>query len=283
VDEHCKKLLLELEEQLKFISLETDNALTSADLSIQVIQKSLHNLKIFISKYKFKSTAEEIRFFKELKPLFCSKQFYYFFVYNIETKKPNGGYKIIKKYLQSELDKLKRYFDSTLDFYKYYRTGSNYLDHKYFVRGKQDIRLSPDVSFFEADPKFSTSHDSKISMILANDLLQIYLEDELSELERKEPKQKAEVYQKSAITWTGSKTALIELLYALQAEGVLNYGNAELREIAKTLEKVFNIDLGQYHRTFLELRTRKVARTKFIDSLRDSLNQRMDHADEDVK
>lgn len=282
MDDYSKKLLTELEEQLKFIELETDNPVLCAELSIQVIHKILNNLKVFIIKYKFRSTAEEIKFFKEVKPQFCSKLFYHISVYNIETRKPNGGYKVIKKYLQAELDKLKRYFDQTLDFYKYYRTNSNYLDHKYFVRGKHDIRLSLETFHFETDPKFSTSHDFKISMILANDLLQVYLEDELAELEKKEPK-KTEGNQKSETTWTGSKVSLIELLYALHSEPVINHGKAELQEIATTLEKAFNVDLGQYHRTFLELRMRKSDRTKFINSLRSSLTLRMENADEDLK
>ena len=77
------------------------------------------------------------------------------------------------------------YFDNNLDFYKYYRTGSNFLDHKYFVRGKYDIRLTLDTFYFETDPLFSTSHDYKVAKIIANDLLQVYLEDTISSLERK--------------------------------------------------------------------------------------------------
>lgn len=278
--EYAKKLLNELEEQLKFISLETDNPLASAELSIQVCQKILTSVKAFIAKYKFKSEAEEIHFFKEIKPLFCSKLFYHISIYNIETRKPSGGYKVIRKYLQNELDKLKRYFDSNLDFYKYYRTNSNYLDHKYFVRGKQDIRLSLEPFYYEIDPKFSTSHDYRVSMILANDLLQVYLEDELSELEKKEPKIKQQEIIRSNLSWTDSKVSLIELLYALHAHGVFNNGKAELKDIAAFLEQSFNVELGQYHRTFLEIRIRKNGRTKFMDALRDSLNKRMDDADE---
>lgn len=56
MNDHCKALLLELEEQLKYIALETDNPLSSAELSFQVVQNNLKNLKQFIVKYKFKST-----------------------------------------------------------------------------------------------------------------------------------------------------------------------------------------------------------------------------------
>nr|WP_290861521.1 RteC domain-containing protein [Flavobacterium sp.] len=40
---------------------------------------------------------------------------------------------MLKNYLNYELEKLKRYFDDNIDFNKYYRTGNNYLCHKYFT------------------------------------------------------------------------------------------------------------------------------------------------------
>jgi hypothetical protein len=80
--------------------------------------------------------------------------------------------------------------------------------------------------------------------------------------------------------WTGSKVALIELLYALHTEGVFNHGNADLKEVANIFEAAFNVDLGQYHRTFLEIRARKSERAKFLSSLKEKLLVRMEEADE---
>ncbi len=60
MNERCKILLIELEEQLKFIALETDNPLSSAELSFQVVQNNLKDLKQLIVKYKFKSTATKV-------------------------------------------------------------------------------------------------------------------------------------------------------------------------------------------------------------------------------
>lgn len=37
---------------------------------------------------------------------------------------------------------------------------------------------------------------------------------------------------------------------------VLNYGTADLKDIAECFEIIFAIDLGQYRRTFLEIRGR---------------------------
>jgi len=200
----------------------------------------------------------------------------------LKLKKPFGSPRILKKYYNKELDKLKLYFDNNLDFYKYYRTGSTYLDYKYFVRGKFDIKLSLDNYYFETDTNFTTSHDFKVAKILANDLLQLYLENQLVLLENKEDKFKSQRNPNAKLTWTGSKVALTELLYALQTEGVFNNGTADLKDIAEYFEENFNIDLGQYRRTFLEIRVRKEDRAKFISTLREKLLKRMDDTDESI-
>jgi hypothetical protein len=275
----ANKLLYELENQLQFIEQENDVILKRSELSFIVCKKAIEQLKSFILKYKFKTTSEEIKFFKEIKPQFTSKLIYHLTLYNIETKKPNGGSKILKKYLIKELDKLKSYFDYNLDFYKYYRAGATYLDHTYFVRDKYDIKLTLDGYIFENDTRFSTTHDFKVSKILAHDLLQVYLENELVYLERKETNQNPQDAPKSRLTWQESKTSLIELIYALQSHGA--FGNqADIKEIAAYFEYAFNIDLGDYYRTYLEIRIRKTGRTKFLSLLQETLTKRMDQADE---
>lgn len=279
---YIQELNSELQSQLQFIISETENQIKAAELSIRILLSVIDKLKKFTIKYKFKNEAEEIHFFKTMKPHFISKLIYHNRVLNIETKKPYGGEKISRKYLNNELNKLKRYFDNNLEFYKYHRTNSTYLDHKYFVRGKHDIKLSLDTFYFEADHRFCTSHDYKVAKIIAHDLVQVYLEDEIASLDRKELKRhsKSELLPKPTISWTGSKVALIELMYALHAEGSLNNGKIELNVIADFFEKSFAIDLGQFHRSFLELRERKTARTKYMDSLRTALIKRMDDADD---
>ena len=274
------QLLSNLNEQLNFTDLEIDDPIQRSESAINIIINSIEKLKIIFEKEKVKSQEIEIDFFKNIKPRFTSKLIYYNAVFKIETKKPHGGERILKKYLNNELDKLKRYFDNNLDFYKYYRTGSNYLDHKYFTRGKFDIKLTLDSFYFEVDHTFSTSHDYKVAKIMAHDLIQVYLEDKLLMLENKEPKEKSQVNPKVKQTWTGSKVALIELLYALHTEGVFNNGASDLKDVAEYFENIFNIDLGQYHRAFLEIRMRKSDQTKFLNSLKEKLVKRMENTDD---
>ena len=273
-------LLNKLNEQLNFIDLEIDDQIKKSEQAITIILKSINELKKVTTKSNFKAEAEEIQFFKEIKPQFTSKLIYFNRVYKIEMKKPNGGNRVLKKYYNNELLKLKAFFDNELEFYQYFRSGSTYLDFKYFFRGKFDIKLVLDSYYFETDTSFATSHDFKVATILANDLIELYIENQLIMLENKENTEKSQRKPNVKMTWSGSKVALVELMYALHTEGVFNNGAADLKEIAEYFEHIFEIDLGQYRRVFLEIRARKSDKTKFITTLNDHLLKRMENSDE---
>ncbi len=266
--------LHKLETEINDLEIETDHSIQQIEAVIGIILKCLSEVKKYVLNRGFKNIGEEIHFFKYQKPTIVSKLIYYNAIYKIETKKPYGS-KPIKKYLNDELRKLKRYFDNNLEFYKYYRTNNSLIDDKLFVRGKYDIKLSLDTFYFEADHSFSTSHDYKVAKIIANDLIQVYLEDQLHNTAYRD---KSTDLPK--LNWTGSKTAMIELIYALYSQGVFDNGNADIKVIAKTFERTFNLDLGDFYHTFMELKSRKINSTKFLDSLRDALIRKMDEQDE---
>ena len=266
--------LHKLETEINDLEIETDHSIQRIEAVIDIILKYLSEVKKYVLNRGFKNMGEEIHFFKYQKPTIVSKLIYYNAIYKIETKKPYGS-KPIKKYLNDELRKLKRYFDNNLEFYKYYRTNNSFIDDKLFVRGKYDIKLSLDTFYFEADHSFSTSHDYKVAKIIANDLIQVYLEDQLHNTAYRD---KSTDLPK--LNWTGSKTAMIELNYALYSQGVFDNGNADIKVIAKTFERTFNLDLGDFYHTFMELKSRKINSTKFLDSLRDALIRKMDEQDE---
>ncbi|PLK44005.1 MULTISPECIES: RteC domain-containing protein [Bacteroidota] len=272
--DYCQTIISELDDRINELTYEPSNSLVSYENAIGLVLQKLEEIKKYIKKNGFKDDEEEILFFKQLKPQLVSKLIYFNSIYKIETKRPRGGDKTIKKYLNVELSKIKRYFDANLEFYKYYRTNSTHLDNKFFLRGKHDIKLSLDTYYFEADHNFTTSHDYKVAKIIANDLIQVYLEDQLSNNNQRK------LFETTPLNWTGSKTSLIELIYSLHSQGSIDNGNADIKIIAKTFENMFNIDLGDFYHSYLELKGRKINRTKFLDSLRDALIKRMDEQDE---
>jgi len=79
--------------------------------------------------------------------------------------------------------------------------------------------------------------------------------------------------KQNKINWTGTKTDLIELIYALHSSGAINNGNVEIKDMAILFQEMFNIDLGNYYHSFVEMRTRKINQTKFLDKLKDNFTQ----------
>ena len=150
------EILNKLVTTIHELELETDSSIQKTETIIKLIIQSLSSLKEYVLKNGFKNTDEEIHFFKYQKPTIVSKLIYYNAIYKIETKKPYGE-KQIKKYLNKELNKLKKFFDNNIDFYKYYRSGNSFLDENFFIRGKHDIRLWLDTFYFESDHRFCTS------------------------------------------------------------------------------------------------------------------------------
>ncbi len=60
----------------------------------------------------------------------------------------------------------------------------------------------------------------------------------------------------------------MELIYALHAAGVFNYGKADIKQIVNAFEEMFSVDLGNYARVFSEIRIRKSGQANFIDHIR---------------
>ena len=273
-----QSLLNDMHAELNVVHRNFAEPIQLAAEAVKVVISFLEKLKTFSVSFQFQNETDEIEFFRIIKPQFVSKLIYYNEIYNLETDRPYGGEKALRKFYNNQLEQLKTFFEENLDFYKYYRTGNTYLDKKYFVRGQHDIRLTLDSFYFQADHRFTTSHDYRVAQIIANDQIQLYVQAEMAKV----AKRSIDDLKKSPTStqkWTGSKIALVELIYALHAEGVFNNGSSDLKDVAGFFESSLNVELGQFHRVFLEMRSRKSNRTKFLCSLKETLVRRMDEID----
>ena len=116
---------------------------------------------------------------------------------------------------------------------------------------------------------------------MAYDMLIVYLRKEVDDLQNNlEPQKNITMEKPSKLFWTGSKTDLIELLYALHASNAINSGTVDIKELASHFEHFYNVDLGNYYHTFIDIRSRKTSKTRFLDKLIDMLHQRMESLDE---
>lgn len=266
-------------DQLEDIEGREELTLVNASAAINVLEDSFDKVKTSISTYIFKNEAEEIHFFKVIKPQLFSKLIYYQKVCRIEAARPAGSNTAINSYLTKELDRIQYYFERNIDFYKYYRNGHTHFDSYYFLRGKPDVQLALDSFYFERDPKFSTCYDFTVAKVIANDMLTVYLNNELVKLDKHQEEQSTVTFPKVKETWTGSKTDLVELLYALYELGCFNHGKTSLIRLTGYLENVFNISLGDVYRTYLSIRGR-ANRTQFLDQLKEKLVAKMNKDDQ---
>jgi hypothetical protein len=277
-------LYKKMTKKLKDIALEESNLLHRYQKCIQVILPVIEELKQFIIGYTFQSIEEEITFFKYVKPKFFSQLIFYVRIFNIKSHCLGIDKAAQEKYIHKELQRLRYYLLQNQFFLCYYLTGATYLDNKYFVRGSYDLHLFTDDFIFNTDAQFSTSHDYYVARIVATKRLQKKLKFILSRLENPPlTSHQPPLPWKTRFTWTHSKTALIELMYALQSAGVFNNSTADIKQIASCFEWIFNVDLKNYYRTFLEIRSRKANRTAFLDLLKERLIKRMDEADEHMR
>ena len=257
------------------------------DISIEQSVKMIDFLKgrlgevrnIFLSQ-KSLTVKDEIKFFKEMKPEVLSMLLYFNKVHNIELRRPNGSDEIQREYYEKELFSLTFFFERNLDFYQYYRAGSTHLDEYYFVRGKFCPQLCIDSTQYILDPLFSTGYDYKVSKIISNEMLRIYLNKRLQGIYRQAivSKNRSQFSLKD-FRWTGTKTAIMEIGFSLHAGKVINDGNVDIKDIMLFLETIFDLDLGDYYRAYITIKNRKKDRTPFLKFLIDSLEKRMDMDD----
>lgn len=269
-----------INKEIQFIEREESNIFQKAISIISLLESTFDKLKEFVSDYSFETQSEEIAFFKETKPQLFSILIYHRKIYNLEMRMPTGSYIDKKSYLEGMLARIKYFFDINADFYQYYRSGSTHLDKYYFLRGKPDIQLILDCFYFERDSKFSTSFDFKVAKMIANERLTVYINNKLiniKQLENNIPELLS--LPKAKLTWTAKKAELVEQIYAWDSAGCFNNGNTNIKELAEYTETVFNINLGDFYHTFLEIRERKGSRTLFLDKLIKYLDERMDGLD----
>ncbi|MDP4201155.1 MAG: RteC domain-containing protein [Bacteroidota bacterium] len=268
-----------LHKQLQLIELEESNIIDKASASIALLENQFAELKSLVVEHSFKDKDSEIHFFKKIKPHLSCKLIYYKRIYNIEMSRPAGSNIAIKSYLEKELNRIHHYFEKHIEFYKYYRGGHTHFDHHYFLRKKPDIQLVLDSFYFERDLRFSTCCDFIVAKILANDMLTVYINNELERLEKASEDPNGLIFPKVKETWTGSKTDLVELIYALCEMGCFNFGKMSLKRLTDYFENVFNVDLGDVYHTYLSIRGRN-NRTQFLDELKSKLIAKMNKDDQ---
>jgi hypothetical protein len=247
------------EQRIKDVVSAGSVDLQTVGQAVMKIRGIVRDTQQFIATYTFKDIAEEIYFFKTVKPAMVSSLLYHkkifalllFDLYSDRQRKLDNYYRVLSKY--------EAFASRHRVFYEYCVSGNTHMDHIYFSRA------TPASS--EIDDKFSTLCDRKLAKILAHQTIRDFITQAVNRLESD-----AQPATLPKLQWTVSKVSLVELMYALYTCGVFNHGNAELKQIAIAFQAMFGIHLDNYAKVFAEVKMRKNGNTIFIDQMKERLS-----------
>ena len=180
-----------MERELQEIRNSHENPADWAVRSIPIVQKCLTELKEHILEHPFKRRAEEILFFKEVKPEFMGELIFFSEIFNWWRDYPiYDNYNERKGFWVNCMQSVNRFFIDNEAFCRYLIQDNQFLDAQYFVRRTKNIFFSfglpkkLDPCAFYGDPEFSTSHDYRMAQVVAFTRLRIYVREQLKETER---------------------------------------------------------------------------------------------------
>lgn len=264
-------------DELDAIKYNSKSIIQRSNQTIILCRNLLNTYKKEVIKSGFKSVNEEITFFKTLKQVPLIHLIYFSEVRSFEIQFPKANKHIQRKYIKKKLNKLNRFFLYNMDFGQYIESKQSHLDVQYFTRDYFDNLPITSSKFYFQDPDFSTPRDMLLGKYKAYNLFINYLQNRLNKILNFNS---YESNDQKGLKWTSTKTALTELIYALHYNRVINNGNTDLKEIATTMQKVLHFDLGDFYKTYSEIKARKISRTKFLDDLSSGLLSHMDKSEE---
>lgn len=269
-------LLVKLERELEnFVEIQPLERMRS---ELTAVRSSLGKLQEFVLESGFGSQAEEISFFKLVKPRFYSLMVLSAERYGFEMARPARRGKAMDAFYGRQLDYISRFFDQHAFLYQYYRMNACEMDTIYFVRGAE-IGGLVGLDLPALDPSFSTLGDYMFSKFMALERLRLMV---LAEMEVPVLAGSGVVRSKKGreLRWTGDSCNLIELVYGIFDCRQVNDGEIDLSDLMDVFEQCFQVNLSRYFRRFTEIKRRKsMSKTRFLDEMARVVNKRIDDGD----
>lgn len=235
-----------------------DEPMAKSRAIIRVCEHFLDSLRREVVQTGFSTKKEEVTFFKEIKPFITGQLYYNSEKYYIMMRRPAGSRSVQEQFLQQESLSVQQFCNSHAAIYQYYRAKATDFDNDFFLRDavlqRRDFQFPP-----IEDRIFSTGYDILFARIICSELLLNFLQQESELLNN--PQQS----NGKRLVWQASKTAAVELAYALKKMRV--FGDASLQDIVDNIEQAWTISLGNYSRTHQQTKFRKSGSSTFPEEL----------------
>ncbi|WP_010136628.1 RteC domain-containing protein [Ochrovirga pacifica] len=262
------KLALETKEKLK--------------QNIVLTKELLSKLREHVRVKHFESKEEEINFFKSVKPQICSRLKFFKTQLEYYCEMPFVSSERQIKYIQNLIKEIEVIRKNNISFFKYVKHEETHCDEIYFTRIKQQTLLFSQSEILDTDPLFTTSHDYLAAEVFYYNQIKDFLKQELYCLRNLQKSSLDNITIQNglgSLSWTASKTDLVELIYALKVTGAINGGTAQVKDLVGVFESIFKIELGNYYKTFGEIQNRSKEQTKFLSKLSSNLVKKLDFED----
>lgn len=256
-----RRIEQEIEKEEKKVTFETKQITQEALKMVIYLNDKLQEFRKEVLQKGFEDDDEEIYFFRHIKPNIQGKLIFYNRVYRTEMLRPTSINDFTKKYFSDEEERCRKRYDYFLksdDFYRYYWSGRNDKDALYFKRFAINLADGLENHAFDLDRRFSTYYDYLTARIISRELFYEYLHFRATTQFDKIANE-----NHRSIRWTESKTALVELIYALHAAKAISSGQISLNKIAVTCQALFKIELQDIHHTFHRMKSRSGSRTLY--------------------
>lgn len=237
---------------------------------IRRTQDCLNELRKDVKLNGFDSPKEEIYFFKKQKPYIKGRLKFYVSLNKYYYEKPIGSKSKIRKYINLQLSLIRNENCKNNHFINYYKLEHTNKDNIYFLRGAAQFEVFIDNTTIYEDPEFCTLRGHLASKIVANDLLSQFYTKELEACKKKSEKQGISEVQKKQIpylTWTASKTELVECLLGLNSVGAIGGGQLTIKQLQEISRDVFNVDIVNFYKIVEQIKARKGDKTRFLTKL----------------
>jgi len=176
------QLYARMQEDIRQFQQLCETEILMIEGSFNIAARYWYDIQNRLATFSFKQKADEIYFYKNIKPLFTAVMEYYCLRYKAILFRPAWGKAQLSLYWINELKRIDRFYNSHREFYEYLSDGRKDKDELYFSRPAEPLDQAGKRS---TGKKSNSFYDDIAARILGYKEYRKYIETALKNLEHK--------------------------------------------------------------------------------------------------
>lgn len=226
----------EVKAALRMLSRRKLTAMQQSEEALGLLFAADERFHDRVRSHGFATVAEEVAYFKCLRPALVSRIIYHMKVYHLLINEPPWSVKQLKKYYVRELDKIAAFYADNKGFIRYLRLGETAMDEVFFVRHRATFRQVSETCYSELDAEQSTPFSLKAARFHAYEQLTHFLQERLEALRYPKPAPVPVPEAPLPSSPAPDPEKPLRLLKSHQVERMLGISTSTLQKLRKTKE-----------------------------------------------